>query len=497
MVSKVRLKPDFDSVADTALWGAPRVFAIALLHLFCCQAAAQEVARIPIVDAPPQTPGLGAGFRTGTNPYIGQDARVDLVPLYLYEGQYLFANGTSFGLHAFKNDWLELNAEVRYRFNKLDVDDENTDLAGINDRDQTWEGGATARATGRWGELRLGWFADLDDKHSGYETNLTYRYRFDVGNWMISPYVSGIWLNDKVADYYFGVSEAEAIANGELGGSINAWNVGSAFNSEWGLNAWYYLTDHVFLFGNVAFRGLDENIVNSPIVDNSNETVAIAFLGAGYMFHDDKGKRYNTGSGGINDWSWRVNYGYQSNSNIFPEPMAGSIGASNIVDTRIAGFTLGKLLQGGDRAEFWGKVAAFRHFESPTDQKDGNIDYPETDDFWSFSAYVIAMGKGYSPWSHKLAFRYGFGLGVSYAQEVPLAEKIKQARKGENTNRLLNYLEFMVDFPVDRWIKSSLTKNCFAGVTLVHRSGIFATSDIIGSVAGGSDWVTLSYECVR
>ena len=72
-----------------------------------------------------------------------------------------------------------------------------------------------------------------------------------------------------------------------------------------------------------------------------------------------------------------------------------------------------------------------------------------------------------------------------------------QRGSNENTNRLLNYLEFMIDFPIDRLIKSKFTKNCFLGITAAHRSGIFATSDILGSVAGGSDWVTLSYECLR
>ena len=166
--------------------------------------------------------------------------------------------------------------------------------------------------------------------------------------------------------------------------------------------------------------------------------------------------------------------------------MAGLIRESDVAETNLAGFTLGRLFQGGERAEFWGKISAFRHLEDPFQ-----------DDFWSFNAYVIAIGKGYSPWSGKLAFRYGFGLGVSYAQEVPIVEQIKQERKGENTNRLLNYLEFTVDFPVDRLVESKLTKNCFLGMTVAHRSGIFATSDMLGSVAGGSDWVTLSYECVR
>jgi hypothetical protein len=38
-------------------------------------------------------------------------------------------------------------------------------------------------------------------------------------------------------------------------------------------------------------------------------------------------------------------------------------------------------------------------------------------------------------------------------------------------------------------------QNCYAGVTVVHRSGIFGTSDLLGDVAGGADWITAHLEC--
>jgi hypothetical protein len=109
----------------------------------------------------------------------------------------------------------------------------------------------------------------------------------------------------------------------------------------------------------------------------------------------------------------------------------------------------------------------------------------------------MAMGKGYLPWSDELAFRYGFGFGVSYAERVPTVEVIKQSSRDENYARFLNYLEFQADVPIDQFIPWKPLRNCFAGVTMVHRSGIFGTSDILGNVSGGSDWVTLHLECMR
>jgi len=47
--------------------------------------AGQELARIPIDTAPPGTPAIGGGIRSGADIYIGSDRDPDLIPLYLYE----------------------------------------------------------------------------------------------------------------------------------------------------------------------------------------------------------------------------------------------------------------------------------------------------------------------------------------------------------------------------------------------------------------------------
>ncbi len=445
--------------------------------LLATAAQAQELAQIPIINAPPGTPGLGAGIRVSASPYVGQDAEDDLVPLYLYEGRYLFAHGTKFGLHLTEQDKpYALDLIARYDFRQLDPADDPF-LQGVDKRQQSLQGGISGALRGGWGTLRAEYVTDALNRHGGQELNLSYRYDFSLGNWAISPFITGIWLDDKITDYYFGVSAPEARPD------LPEYAPGAAFNFGWGVNTSYQLTDNIFVFGNLGSVGYDSKIVNSPLV--AENTTYTAFLGAGYLFGDDLRRRSNSYPEKQNV-SWRVSYGYQAANNIFPRVMAGAIERSNVASTNLAGFTVGKLFQEGPRAQFWGKFALYRHDEEPLQ-----------DNFWSFNFYMMAVGKGFVPWSEQLAFRYGFGLGFSYAQEVPIVEQIKQTERGRNFNRFLNYLEFMVDVPVDRMIKSKWTKNCFIGMTVAHRSGIFATSDILGSVAGGSDWVNLSYECVR
>ncbi len=87
---------------------------------------AQEVAEIPFFNAPTGSAALGGGLRSGQSPYFASDnddqRQADLIPLYLYEGKYLFARGTAGGIHVARNDAFEFNLYTRYRFQKLDPD---------------------------------------------------------------------------------------------------------------------------------------------------------------------------------------------------------------------------------------------------------------------------------------------------------------------------------------------------------------------------------------
>lgn len=451
------------------------LFAAILLSLPAVLGA-QQLSQIPIIDAPLYTPGLGGGLVIADSIYRGDQTYRTLVPLYLYEGKYLFAHGTSIGVHLFQNDTYRLDILGRYRFNKLDPKDDAF-FDGLRSRRQTVDGGLSGSVRGDWGELKLTYVTELLNRYDGEELDLTYRYRMDWGNWMISPFINLVWQDDGLTGYYYGVSEDEARADRP------AYRPGDAINLGFGVNTSYRLTDHVFVYGNFGFQAHDSTILDSPLV--ADNLGGAGFVGAAYLFGTARDSEY-VPSPRKDEWSWRINYGYTAKENIFPALMAGWIEPSEVVDTRLAGLTLGKLLQKGPRIDYYGKLAFFRHLERD-----------HQDDFWSYAAYVMAMGKGYLPWTEKPVFRWGFGFGVSYADKIPVVEQLKQASRERNTSHLLNYLEFQVDFPIENLIESKLARDCYAGMTAVHRSGIFGTSDILGDVSGGSDWVTFHLECMR
>ena len=103
-----------------------RLACLASALLLAMTARSQEVAEIPFFDAPDGTVGLGGGIRGGQSPYFASDNEdqrdKDLIPLYLYQGRYLFFRGAVGGVHFVRNDTYEVNLYAKYRFQKLDPD---------------------------------------------------------------------------------------------------------------------------------------------------------------------------------------------------------------------------------------------------------------------------------------------------------------------------------------------------------------------------------------
>lgn len=450
--------------------------------LIAGMASAQEVAEIPFFHTPDGTAALGGGIRLGQSPYLAsdnEDQRIaDLIPLYLFNGKHFFARGVSGGLHLLRNDVFQVNALVRYRFQKLDPDSHEF-YSGLTERKQSLDAGIELGVTQPWGELKIDWVTDTLDRHNGQEARFSYRYRFENGPWSFSPYISWTWQDDNLTNYYFGVSEEEATPERP------AYQPGASQWVGFGLNSAWHVSDRIVLFGNVGFSGADTEVLDSPLV--AEDGFSSVFVGGTYQFGNARKPEYIMDEDRIGEWSWRVNYGYQADGNIVSEIDQGDFSKSSVADTNIGGLTFSKLLSDGERIDFLGRVAWFRHFEE--DEGNGK--------FSSYAAYIMAMGTGYGPWSKEEIFRWGFGFGMSYADTVPIAEQRKQAAKNDNTSHFLNYLEMTLDFPLRRMSKARWLQSCYAGVTVVHRSGIFGTSDLLGDVSGGSDWITAHLECKR
>ncbi|MEP1471587.1 MAG: MipA/OmpV family protein [Halieaceae bacterium] len=449
--------------------------------------AVNPVTEIVTEPVPEGTLAIGMGLRWSSSPYknidfagsVEQDNKSDLMPFYYYEGRYLFSHGSTAGLHLLKDQSFSLDGIVAYRFNRLEASADEY-FAGIVDREQTLDGGIRGTVKSDWGDISLTWVTDMQNTHNGEEWDLTYRYTWHNEKWSLSPFASYLYWDDKLSDYYYGVTSLES----EASGILPAYETGSTSFGRIGINTSYRWSKRMRLFANLSLDRLPDDVKDSPLVEDDyafSTMVGMAYS-FGNVIDDAQIRRRSPDRAG--EWSWRVNAGYTAEST-FHKVHRGDIRASDDVDTHLLGLTLGKLTLDGKRLDVWGKVSINRRLENDLQ-----------DDFWEINPYIMLMGTGYSPWSNREVFRYGFGYGFSYADSVPAIEQVKQAKKDGNTSHLLNYLEAQVDFPLRNLFgKKGWWESCYAGLTLVHRSGIFGRVDIIGNVSGGSDVLTGHLEC--
>ena len=468
------------------------VFATGAFGFALCVFAPAVIATNPVTeiatgDIPEGTLGLGFGWRFGTSPYRGIDdissketeEDSDLLPFYYYEGRYLFAHGSTAGIHLFDTGTFSADALIAYRFDRLEPERDDY-FDGVNEREQSLDGGLRASARGDWGKLSLTWLTDTLDRHNGEEIDLTYRYQFSLGKWFVSPFASYVHWDEALTRYYYGVTRDESRED------LPVYRPGASTIARVGVNATYRMSKRLRLFANFAVDHLDEEITDSPLVDEDwlpTTMVGLAYNFGNILDESSSGRRDPERAG---QWSWRVNAGYTA-EHTFHAVHRGAIKQNDSVETYLAGLTLSRLALDGKRLDVWGRVSINRRLENDLQ-----------DDFWEINPYIMLMGTGYSPWSNREIFRYGFGYGFSYADDIPAVEKRKQEKRGKNSSHFLNYLEATVDFPLRNFFgERGWWKHCYSGFTIVHRSGIFARVDILGNVDGGSDVFTGHLECKR
>lgn len=119
--------------------------------------AGQEVTDLAFSNWPTGSAALGGALHIRRNVYQPADNvddwPIDLVPLLLYNGKYVFSRGTAAGVHILNKRSVELNLLARVRFDNLDPDD-SAFYEGIQAREQSIDGGAEMRVRGHWGELK-------------------------------------------------------------------------------------------------------------------------------------------------------------------------------------------------------------------------------------------------------------------------------------------------------------------------------------------------------
>jgi outer membrane protein len=435
------------------------------LGLACATAFASTDPLIGVVSAPGDA-GLGAALRTERSLYRGAGTRNDLLPLYIYEGKRFYLHSYRLGLKLDSSDKHRFDVFLSHRFEGFPFDRVPATLAGMADREPGLDVGASYEYRGGWGALYGAAMRDVTAS-KGSEFRLGYRYDWRSGRLTLRPQVELAWRDSKLNNYYYGVRPGEATA------LRPAYEPGGGTNLQLGLYGTYAITKGWRMLAGFSTTRWSSGVRGSPIVEGKAQNSLM--LGVLYDFAPDHE-------------AWpekrpllvRALAGRATDCDVAKVARLACTSTRTQDQTRITAVELGRpFVEGvaGWPLDLVGYVGLLHH--------DDRGVQPAS---WQVNAYMKGLFYGF-PWRERVMTRIGLGVGLSYANRVPLIEARDQQRNGRNTSKLLNYLDPTIDVSLGDLLGAPKMKHVFLGLGVSHRSGIFGSSQLLGNVNGGSNYI--------
>jgi outer membrane protein len=221
--------------------------------------------------------GLGVGALSRSSPYRDYDGGVtQAIPAITYNGARLQVLGPNFSFGLVGTNKLRLAAAGTYRLGVYDESDSDY-LKGMGDRDSTFMAGLALQAELPMGfDIALSYKHDVLDRIGGGEARIAIDKSIQFGTFRFSPEIGVNWLAQDLADYDFGVPQNRATTDRP------AYRLDSVFTVDVGVGMLYEITTDWLLVMNVAVEIFDDQITDSPIVDE--DYVLKGFFAINYVF---------------------------------------------------------------------------------------------------------------------------------------------------------------------------------------------------------------------
>ena len=441
--------------------------ALASLISFGSQFAAATSDQFTSILSVPGGAGLGVATRMESSLYRNGGTTYDLVPLYLYEGKHVYLHAYRAGLKLYNDDDNRFDVFLAHRFEGFPYDRIPSSLVGMTERGPGADFGVSYQRSGPWGAVYTEYLHDISGASVGNELRLGYNYEWKNGRWRLRPHLMLAARDARLNDYYYGVQPGEATA------TRPAYQPGSGVNGQVGLYGAYSLTERWRLLAGVDATRWAKGVRDSPIVDGRVQISGA--LGLMYDFSPEHAIWPDN-----KPLIMKVMYGKSTDCNLLPIMELSCASTRTADQTRVSAIEVGRPFierLNGWPLDFVGYLGLLHHNERGLQQ-----------DFWQIDTYMKAFYYGF-PWSDHVRTRVGFGAGVSYAQKVPFVEQRDQALRGRNSSKLLNYLDPSIDVSVGDIFGVRTLRETYFGVGVSHRSGIFGTSQLLGNVNGGSNYI--------
>lgn len=218
---------------------------------------------------------LGIAYAT---PFEAEKTDYLPVPYLSYRGDRFFIDGTGMGYHLLKpaeNSDLSLGVDIIAGARMLPGQSRSKVTADL---------GLRATIAGSFGALELTGLHDVTDTSNGMELMANYGYDITFDKLTITPSVGVTWQNRKMANYMWGVTQAQQDKMIEKDKPVLPVYQpdDSILNYNAGITAVYSMSNSWTLIGFAQGAYLDKSIRNNPGIDKDYE-MSVG-LGVAYNF---------------------------------------------------------------------------------------------------------------------------------------------------------------------------------------------------------------------
>jgi outer membrane protein len=192
-------------------------------------------------------------------------------------------------------------------------------------------------------------------------------------------------------------------------------------------------------------------------------------------------------------YSFRVAYGYASEKDLGDILLTANF-VKHPLDLTVIAVDAGYLLKSGlfDLPIDLYAKGGFSKFNEVERYTLGGREYSGFSDTYEVLAYIKLL---YNFDLSGNRIRFGFGEGVSYVNDLLVAEVYDATdpitHTQDPTAQFLNYLDITLDFDIGRLIGVKSMEDIYFGYLLKHRSGVFG---LYSGVHGGSNYNSLYLE---
>lgn len=203
---------------------------------------------------------LGVG---ATGVYVDEDDAAGFAPLLSYDTEkfHIGLDGLSYQVYDYGLG--QLDVVLGYRGAPAFPDD-NPLFDGLK-RDDAVELGISTQLEFGNAYLGLDTMTDVTDAHGGTEADLSVGYVVAAGNFQFDAAVGARFRDEKLNQYLYGVTPAEATADRA---AFTAENTTTAFAN---MTVAYAISDNLTAMAQVSFEDIGDN-QDSPLVDKSSST---------------------------------------------------------------------------------------------------------------------------------------------------------------------------------------------------------------------------------